>query len=255
MSFTTQENFLIFSQLEYNRFMNTFEELFPQDLYHSYVVEGEPYTTAGELLKFLEVRGVAEHQSSDVLFQVYESFTMDDSSQIKDWHSQLGIGKNKRVCIIATKFINREAEQTLLKIIEEPAENTHFFIVVPDSGALLGTILSRVHIIKTEISNEDDVTDLKKVVQDFIKANPSDRIKKVTTIIDDNKEKENSGQLRYYATSFVNEIESIYYQKFTKDKKNTQIKFTLNELQKSREYLSTPGASVKMILEHLALVI
>jgi DNA polymerase III delta prime subunit len=235
--------------------MNTFEELFPQDLYHSYVVEGEPNTTAGELLKFLEVRGIAERQSPDVLYQVYESFTMDDSSQIREWHSQLGIGKNKRVCIIATKFINREAEQTLLKIIEEPALNTHFFIIVPDSGALLGTILSRVHIIKTEISNRSDVIDLKKIVSEFIKSNPGERIKKVAVIIDENKDKENSGQLRYYATSFVNEVESIYHQKFTKDKNNAQIKFALTELQKSREYLSTPGASVKMILEHLALVI
>ncbi|MFA5792229.1 MAG: hypothetical protein WC884_04340, partial [Candidatus Paceibacterota bacterium] len=65
----------------------------------------------------------------------------------------------------------------------------------------------------------------------------------------------NSGQLRYYATSFVNEIESIIYQKFKKDRNNEKIKFTLGELQKSREYLGTPGASVKMILEHLALVI
>jgi DNA polymerase III delta prime subunit len=235
--------------------MNTFEELFPQDLYHSYVIEGEPNTTAIELLNFLEVRGVIEHQSPDVLYQIYESFTMDDSSQIKEWHSQLGIGKNKRVCIIATKFINHEAEQTLLKIIEEPAENTHFFIVVPDSSALLGTILSRVHIIRTEISNKSDVTDLKKIVSEFIKSNLGERIKKVAVIIDENKDKENSGQLRYYATSFVNELESIYYQKFTKDKNNAELKFTLNELQKSREYLSTPGASVKMILEHLALVI
>jgi len=255
MNFTTQASFLIFSQLEYNSSMNTFEELFPKDLYHSYVVEGEPYTTARELLKFLEVRGVAPNQSPDVLYQVYESFTMDDSSQIKEWHSQLGVGKNKRVCIIATKFINREAEQTLLKIIEEPALNTHFFIVVPDSGVLLGTILSRVHVIKTEISNKSDDTDLRKIVSEFIKSNPSDRIKKVAKIIDDNKDKENSGQIRYYATSFVNEIESIYYQKFTKDKNNKQIIFTLGELQKGREYLSTPGASVKMILEHLALVI
>lgn len=233
--------------------MADFKELFPKDLYHSYVVEGEPETTGANLLKFLEVRGDAEIKSPDVLFQVYESFTMDDSGEIKDWHSRYGIGKSKKICIIATKFINREAEQTLLKIIEEPAANTHFFIVVPDSSVLLGTILSRVHLVKTgEVEGDKDI---KKEVLKFVSSSPKERIDMVALIIKENKSDENSGQLRFYATSFLNELESIIYQKFKKNISDKKIKFTLGELQKSRGYLSTPGASVKMILEHLALVV
>jgi len=232
--------------------MDIFEKLFPKNLYHSYVIEGEPSRTATELLKFLEVRGEIERQSPDVLCQIYESFMMDDSGEIKDWHSRCGISKSKKVCIIATKFINREAEQTLLKIIEEPAINTHFFIIVPDASLLAETILSRVHLIKIKQSSDIDI---QKDALRFISSSPKDRINKVALIIKEKKDEENSGQLRYYATSFVNEIESIIYQKFKKDRNNEKIKFALGELQKSREYLSTPGASVKMILEHLALVI
>lgn len=235
--------------------IDIFEKLFPKNLYHSYVIEGESETTGADLLKFLEARGEAEIKSPDVLFQVYESFTMDDSREIKDWHSRLGIGKSKKICIIATKFINREAEQALLKIIEEPAINTHFFIIVPDTSLLLDTILSRVHIIKTEeMANKNDI-DIKKNVRDFILSSPKSRIDKVAFIIKENKDEDNSGQLRYYATTFVNELESIIYQKFKKDRNDKKIQFILSELQKSRGYLSTPGASVKMILEHLALVI
>jgi len=229
-----------------------FEKLFPENLYHSYVVEGDPETTGVLLLDFLEVRGLVEKNSPDILFQTYESFTMDNSGEIKDWHSRCGLGEGKRVCIIATKFINREAEQTLLKIIEEPASNTHFFIVIPDSSALLGTIISRVHVIKTEQLID---THLQKFVLSFISSTSKDRIDQVAQIIKENKDEENSGKLRSYATQFVNEIENIYFQKFKKDIKNKQVQFVLNELQKARGYLSTPGASVKMILEHLALVI
>jgi len=135
--------------------MNTFEKLFPKDLYHSYVIEGEPNETATKLLKFLEIRGEVEKGSPDVLCQNYESFTMNDVGQIKDWHSRLGITKSKKVCILATKFINREAEQALLKIIEEPAINTHFFIIVPDASLLLDTIISRVHVIKIKEKEND----------------------------------------------------------------------------------------------------
>jgi len=229
-----------------------FEKLFPENLYHSYVIEGEPETTGALLLEFLEKRKITDKQSSDLLFQTYESFTMDNSGEIKDWHSRCGLGEGKRVCIIATKFINREAEQTLLKIIEEPALNTHFFIVIPDSSVLLDTIISRVHVVKTE---QQINTDLQKLVLKFVSSSPKDRVDKIAEIIKENKDEENSGKLRSHATQFVNEIENIFYQKFKKDIKNEQILFALNELQKARGYLSTPGASVKMILEHLALVI
>lgn len=227
------------------------EELFPNNLYHSYVIEGESIL-ADDLLRFLEMRGEIGKQSPDVICQNYESFTIDDSLLIKDWHSRLGVAGGKKVCIITTKFINREAEQTLLKIIEEPAINTHFFIIVPDASKLQETIISRVHVIKTK---SNDNLEIKKEVFAFLKIDPKTRIEMLTKIIKNNKNEENSGRLRFYATSFVNELESIYYQKFKVDKNDKNIKYILNELQKSRDYLSTPGASVKMILEHLALVI
>ncbi|HLP86637.1 MAG TPA: hypothetical protein VK153_02050 [Candidatus Paceibacterota bacterium] len=232
--------------------MNIFNELFPKELYHSYVIEGDKETAPNELLKYLEESGHIESNSPDVICQVYESFTMDDSREIKDWHSKLGVTEGKRVCIIASNFINREAEQTLLKIIEEPAENTHFFLVVPDASVLLDTIISRTHIIKIDSGNNKDI---QKEALSFVASSLKDRIDKVAEIIKDNKSEENSGQLRYYATSFINELENIFYQKFKKDRKDEKLKFILEELQKSRGYLSTQGGSVKMVLEHLALVI
>lgn len=254
MSSIILENFLIFTQLGYNNTMVDFTPLLPKDLYHSYVIEGDPETTGAILLSHLESRGEIESKSPDVLCQIYESFTMKDSSQIKEWHSNIGITKNKKICIIATKFINREAEQTLLKILEEPGVNTHFFIIIPDASVLCDTIISRTHVIKIKESENSNM-EIKKDVLSFISSSPSDRINALTAIIKKNKSEESSGQLRFYATSFVNELESIFYQKFKKNRNDEKIKFILNELQKSREYLSTPGAAVKMILEHLALVV
>lgn len=232
--------------------MNIFEELLPSNLYHSYVIEGDGNVIVKELLGFLEARGDIEKNSSDVLSQFYESFTMEDSEYIKDWHSKLGITDGKRICIIATKFINREAEQTLLKIIEEPLSNTHFFIIVPDASVLLPTIISRTHTIKIE---PQDNKLLQKEVISFLKLSPKERIDTVALMIKNNKDEENSGQLRYYATSFVNELESIFYQKWKIDRSDTNTQFILEELQKARGYLSTPGAGVKMILEHISLLI
>jgi DNA polymerase III delta prime subunit len=228
------------------------DKLFPTNLYHSYIIEGEPKTTAIKLLEFLESRGDVKKQSQDVMSQVYESFTMDDSYLVKEWHSRLGVTGGKKICILATKFINREAEQTLLKMIEEPAKNTHFFIIIPDSSLLLDTIISRTHVIKLKPSVNNDN---QKFAQSFILSTPKERIDMVAKMIKENKDEENSGQLRFYATSFINDLENIFYKKFKENTKDEKIIFILNELQKSRGYLSTQGAGVKMILEHIALVV
>lgn len=232
--------------------INIFEKLFPQNLYHSYIVEGEPEILAPLLLEFLKNRGEIDPQNPDVLFQSYKSFTIDDSREIKDWHSRKGITNSKKVCIIATNFINREAEQALLKIIEEPNEKTHFFIIIPDSSVLLPTIISRTHTIKIE---QDQNIEIQKEVINFIKSTPKERIDIVAFIIKDNKDEESSGKLRHFATLFVNGLESIFHKRFKENINDEKVKFVLNELEKARGYLSTPGASVKMILEHLALVI
>lgn len=228
------------------------ENLFPKNLYHSYIVEGDGNDIAIELLRFLEDRGEIENNSPDVLSQSYESFNIENSLEIKNWHSQLGIGSGKKICIITTNFINREAEQTLLKIIEEPGVNTHFFIIVPDSSVLLPTIISRTHVVRIEPQKDIEI---ERRVINFIKLERKERIDEVAIIIKENKDEENSGKLRHYATLFVNELENIFYKRFKENINDKNTKFILDELKKSRGYLSTPGASVKMILEHLALVI
>lgn len=232
--------------------MNNFSQLFPENLYHSYVIEGNPEEVAYLLRVYLEERGDINKNSPDVMLNLYDAFNIEDGHNIKEWHKNRGIDGKKKICIIGAKFINREAEQSLLKIIEEPTIDTHFFIVVPDSSLLLGTILSRVHLIKN-LKSDNNFED--KIAGEFHKMNSKDRIEKVADIIKKFKDNENSGGLRYYAISLVNGIERIIYEKWKNDLNNDELKFILVELKNCRSYLSTPGAAVKMILEHIALVI
>lgn len=232
--------------------MNSIDALFPENLYHSYVVEGDPHSTALLLRTSLEKRKDIGMHNPDVLSLVYDSFTSADISEIKNWHSLKRTTSQKKICIISTKFINHEAEQSLLKIIEEPQEGTHFFLVVPNASVLLDTILSRTHLVRMP-----DTTDRESVAQaeEFIKAPLSKRLTLVAEIIDENKSNETSGGLRFSATELVNALERIVHERFKKDKTNSDIQFMLSELGNARLYMSTPGASVKMILEHIALVL
>lgn len=229
-----------------------FDQLFPQDLYHSYVVEGAPEDVIYSLRSFLENRGEVNKNSPDVMLSLFDSFAMEDSHNIKEWYQNKSTDGKKKICIIGAKFINREAEQALLKVIEEPTANSHFFIVVPDSSLLLDTILSRVHLIK---DNSNDNIDEDKIAENFIKQTPNSRIEEIADIIKEFKDNENSGGLRHKAITLINGLERIIYKKWKDDVNNENYKFILNELKNCRGFLSTPGASVKMILEHIALVI
>lgn len=231
--------------------MVDFTDLFPENLYHSYIVEADPNETAIPLREFFEKRGDIVAGSMDTLCQSYDSFTMDDSVFLKDWHSHKGSTDGKRICILGAKSINREAEQSLLKMLEEPAVNTHFFLVVPNALFLLETIRSRAQIVK--VVNEEDQIFIKNATK-FISASPKERIDFVAEMIKEYKDDEGSGNLRFNATKLINELEKILYEKF-KIKKSEDLQFILKELHQSREFLSTPGASVKMLLEHIALVL
>jgi DNA polymerase III delta prime subunit len=229
--------------------MDILTKLLPENLYHSYIVEGNPDETPLSLRSFFEVRGDIEVQSSDVLYQIYDSLSMDDVSKIKEWHSTRGITNGKKICIIGLKFINREAEQALLKIIEEPQVGTHFFFVIPNSAVLSSTILSRVHVIK--INGDENDVDSKK----FFSFKPVERIEMIAEIIKEYKDSEGSGMLRFKAIEIINGLEKILHEKFKLNKSDKNLQFILEELAIMRAYLQTPGASVKMILEHIALVL
>lgn len=227
-----------------------FKNIFPNDLYHSYVIESNMENTATNLKLYLEDHGEVDKNSSDIMFASYDSFGMEDSIIIKEWYQNKVTDGKKKICIINTKFINREAEQSLLKVIEEPTENTHFFIITPDASLLLDTILSRVHLIKNVDEGLNEEYSL-----EFYKLNINKRLDKIADIIKEFKDNENSGGLRYKAISLINGIERIVYEKWKMDINNTDLVYILNELKNCREYLSIPGASVKMILEYIALVI
>lgn len=232
-----------------------FEEKFPENLYHSYIIEGDPETLSGELISYLKNRKIIEPQSSNVLCQIYDGFTISDSPLIKSWHSERGEEDKKKICIIGAKFINQEAEHSLLKILEEPKENTHFFLILPNVDTLLPTILSRAHVIKGDNDAQGGLTKNITSGKKFLDLSKTERIDAIAKLVKSHDDDEGSASLRHDAINILNNLEKVLHERLIKNSKDKYLIFSLEEILKSREYLSLPGASVKMILEHIALVI
>ncbi|HCU30664.1 MAG TPA: hypothetical protein DIC57_09620, partial [Sphaerochaeta sp.] len=64
---------------------------------------------------------------------------------IDEWVNQTGMGSNKRFIILeAMEQTNVSARNSLLKILEEPPEDTYFFLISEFPNRIMSTILSRV---------------------------------------------------------------------------------------------------------------
>lgn len=230
--------------------MKDLENLIPEDLYHSYIVEGDIEQTLSAILNLFKKRGYIKNIEKDSFIKSYDSFSIDDSRIVKEWHSRKKTGEEKRFFIIGSKFINHDAERALLKILEEPSEDTHFFIIVPDSSLLLDTILSRAHLIR---ENKDN--NISEEAKKFLKSSKKDRIDMIALILKKNENNEDSGGLRHDSINLLNNLEIIIHENFKKNPRDLNFITSLEEINKSKDYLSLPGSSAKMILEHIALVI
>ena len=226
-----------------------FNLLLPKDLYHSYVVVGYRDDTVLELENYFKNK----KENFEIMVKIYDAFTVEDSSEIKEWHSIRSNNNERKICILAFHFINHDAERTLLKMLEEPKDNTHFFLIVPNEKLLLDTILSRTHVIRNNILVNDEIKYNNAV--DFIRSPIPIRLEIIAEMIKNCKDTEGSGKLRNEAIVLVNMIEDCLYKNWRNDKKDENSIMVFDVLQKSRKYLSIPGASVKMILEQIAFVI
>lgn len=224
----------------------------PDQLYHTYIIGGDPMLSAPIVRDFLIRRGdIASQNSGEMLYQIYDSLSVDDSTFLKGWHSEGNVSEGKRICIIGAKAINREAENALLKMFEEPKEGTHFFMIVPEPEILTQTILSRAHVMRMDSETKNDNTRART----FLKAVPAERFVIIENLIKSHKDDETSGGVRYEALQLLCDVEHIVYEeKFLKNKNDVHTHKLLEEIGMLRGYLGLPGSSVKMILEHFALI-
>ncbi len=224
------------------------------NLEHAYLLEGNGKSTFQELLNFLEKDLNFQISSNPDFYTVsFDTFGIDDGRLIKDFQSKKAIIGNKQIIIIQTNFITIEAQNSLLKMFEEPTENTHIFLLIPSSETLLPTLKSRLTIIKSfrEKKLPDEISQLKEV--EFLQASLGDRFEMIKMFLPKKKDEkaDKAGTIQ-----FLDNLEKTLYQKFKKEQKvNENLVDIFSEIRQCRSYLSDRSPSVKMILEHLSQII
>jgi len=237
--------------------MHILEHLDQNNLHHAYLIEGEREIILPELLGFVESLGIKTSGNPDFCVITLDSLKREDAKNLKSMGGQKGFSEGKKIFIVSANSFLLEAQNTLLKIFEEPIQNTHFFLILPDKNVLLPTLLSRLYLIKSKDNLEEEI----KQVEKFISLSPKGRIDFLKEIMVE-EEEDDSGVLstdsvRSNMAKFLNALEVVIHNRFSQDIKNQTLKQVLffEHLFKVRVYLRQPGSSVKSLIESVALAI
>ncbi len=158
-------------------------------------------------------------------------------------------GQKKSIIIQSAQLLTIEAQNALLKVLEEPPPFVYFILLAPTTQQFLPTILSRCQILigekeQREITEEET----EKVKEDIMllkqQAPISDRFALAEKLATD---KEN------LSTWFETSILLLRDQLLTSSSDKTQTKtivHTLGKLQKAYEMYQTTNVSPRVLLEH-----
>jgi hypothetical protein len=220
-------------------------------LHHAYGIAGDVGIVAADLVEFFSKNlGVATIGNPDFFHETFEMLTIDDARRIQDIHASKAFSDaSPRIFLIELYGITREAQNALLKIIEEPQPGNHFFLVMPSLDLLLPTLKSRLHVFKSVAGDRDGSTE-PAAVADFLKKSLKDRI----VFVDDLAATVSDGAtVKHEVIDFLNQLESSIYSRNRTAENLADNVMVFEIIARARSYMNDRAPSVKMLLEYVAL--
>lgn len=218
--------------------------MFPKDsLHHAYFIEGDKVAIVNDIDSFLtDSFGIVRQGHPDVHYASYESFGIDEGRSLQEMQSVRPFMGDKKIFIITLDSITSEAQNSLLKVFEEPTPGAHFFVVSSSARILLPTLRSRMVVITHSSKDEKSHnSDAKKFISSSIK----DRLEYVADII----ESKDKSAAEEFLQNLISELSKKDLSKAVPHKAQS-----IKEILTLVTYLKDRAPSLKLILERVALL-
>lgn len=198
--------------------------------------------------KFLDVvfPGGSKSISTDLYWSRNRLLGVEEAREIRSRATRRasdGVGK---FFVLAPENITTEAQNALLKTLEEPNPTTYFLIIIPEEKNLLPTLLSRLDRVSSGAKRLISVDPVR-----FLTASPQSRIREVTRLRDD---AERLGS-RVVIGAWLAELEIFFVSKLKNYPGEKDWQWAIVEIGRVRHSFGRPGSSDRLLLEHLALVL
>ncbi len=219
----------------------------PKHLHHAYLLEGERFLVLSELKKFLFDHALSSAGSPDFHLFEFDVFLIEHAHDISREQMMRGVEGNKKIFILAFNTMTSEAQNALLKTIEEPTEDTHFFFVTRTKETLLPTLRSRMQIVSIESAHDKKEI---KAGEEFLSASLPERLHIIESYT--KVKKDDKSEAKEEARIFLVSLEKAMYARLPAD---ATLAGPLEDVITASKYLSDRAPSLKLLLEHLALTV
>jgi hypothetical protein len=146
-------------------------------LAHAYLCYGDFKECEESFGIALKEKGVRLRSPGHYIFEE-DTFGVDDARDLISWY-QTGATSNDdthTIAVISSKVIKKDAQQMLLKILEEAKSPYSFFIFTTPGTEIISTVLSRVSYI-------GQISHTNKKIHDLIKLGAGERLSSVASLI------------------------------------------------------------------------
>ena len=192
-----------------------------------------------DIFGLLKRDGIETSANPDLYVREYSSFGVDDARDLSVRASSRALG-NRRVFIIVASSMTSEAQNALLKTLEEPGGATLFFIVVPSAQNLLPTLRSRAQVLQIDSGAPSEAL---VDVTDFLKAGHAARLELLKPLLQ--KDEDDKRDLAP-SLAFLSAIEQKLAQDPLKNRDG------IEAIYRARKFIGDKGSLMKALLEQVA---
>lgn len=191
------------------------------------------------VLASLAQEGVAAQGDADLYVRAYARFGVEEARELRERALLRPVSRMRRMFVIAAPTLTSEAQNALLKTLEE--SNALFVFVTPSPYLLLPALRSRAQMLG--ISSLRNVQDAER----FLHAPPAERLELLKPLLE--KDDEDKRDLRPIL-AFLSSLEHALGARV----QDAGAREGLESVYRARMYLADKGALVKPLLEQVALI-
>lgn len=188
--------------------------------------------------------GIVRQGHPDVHYAEHQSFGIDEGRSLQEMQSLRPVVGDKKIFIIVLDAITSEAQNSLLKVFEEPTPGAHFFVISSSSRILLPTLRSRM-VVVVHPSAADRTESTSADATKFIQSSHKERLEYVAGLI----EEKDKARAEDFLQALIGALAGAGLSKAT-PKRAAEIK----EILTLATYLKDRAPSLKLILERVALL-
>jgi len=223
--------------------------------HHAYFYEGDLEQGIEAVGTYAEDElKIPAHGNPDVITIRYGLFSVDDARKLTELAYQNPVQGSHKVIALAAGRIFHEAQNALLKLFEETPEGTTLVLIVPSKGILLETLQSRLLPLPGGRTNTISSAE----VEAFLKSTPEEQAKVIAKIVDraksDSPEADKQAA-RLEALTLAENLERVAYAKRLAGNRSVELMVFLDDLAHFIPLLHDRSAPIKLIYEHLLIVL